>query len=242
MKKHLSVFMLFVRSTIYKVLGILVLMCGLEFLLFNRAMTRAQSEGMPGLEWVVEKSWMIFVFLAAVLCIFAILTSDISRKKSKTQYTLSRLRINEHCMFFWQAASHMSIFAFAFAVQTIFAFMLCQYYVQTSGDATITQHTIFLAFYRSDFLHSLVPFDEMASIAGNFVVVFTLGLSSALASFTARYNKGSFSGFIGGYTSLCFMRRGTGDFGNNLLIFILAAVVIAYAIYFLFIKEARHDK
>ncbi len=240
MKKHLSVLMLLARSTFYKISGILLLMCGLEFALFSRAVTRARQDGNPGLEYAIEKAWLVFVFIAALLAIVWVLIPGIGSKKSNPRYTLDRLRISENWIFFWQALYNMLCFSLAIIIQTVFALFLCRYYVDHAGDTTVTHQTILLAFYRSDFLHSLVPLDEASSIAANIITVFVLGLSAALGTLSEKYKRSGLPSFIGAYTMICFVRRETGDFLNNLTIFFLSAIVIIYAIYFLLTKEDRH--
>ena len=240
MKKHLSVFMLLARSTFYKVLGIIILMCGVEFALFSRAVARARQDGNPGLEYAIEKSWLVFVFIAALLTMVYILIPGIGSKKSNPRYTLDRLRISENWIFFWQSLYNILCFALIILVQTAAAIALCHYYVQFAEDPTVTRHTIFLAFYRNDFFHSLLPFDEPASIAANILTVFAMGHSAALCTMAERYKRGNFASFIGAYTMICFVRRDTGDFLNNMTIFILTAVVIIYTVYFLLTKEDRH--
>lgn len=242
MKKHLSVLMLFARCTIYKVLGILVLMCGLEFLLFNRAMAKAQSEGLPGLEYVVEKSWINIIFFIALLGSYLLLSSVGSSKKIKYSYTLNRLRITENWIFFWQGLYNALCFALLLFVQIAAAVLLCHYYVENSGDATITHQTIFLAFYRNTFLHSLLPFDEAYSVAASVILLLILGLTSALIPMLERHGRGH--GIWLYFAWLCTIyafRRDVGAFGINMMIYILTFIIIAYTIYFLLTKEARHD-
>ena len=235
--------MLFVRSTIYKVLGILVLMCGLEFLLFNRAMTRAQSEGMPGLEWVVEKSWIHVVFFIALLGTFLLLASVGSSKKINYAYTLNRLRITENWILFWQGLYNTLCFALILFVQISAAILLCHYYVENSVDATITHQTIFLAFYRNAFLHSLIPFDEVYSISANIIVLFIFGLTSALIPMLERHGRGhGIWLYLAWWSAVYAFRRDLGDFVTNMVIYIITFIIIAYTIYFLLTKEARHDK
>ena len=233
--------MLITRSTIYKILGILVLMCSVEFLLFSRKVAVNRENYITGLEYAVEKSWIVFVFFTAVISAIYVLSTFSGGKKANTRYTLDRLQISESWIFCWQIIYCTLCFALIILVQTAMAIGLCHYYVEFSGDSTITHQTVFLAFYRNQFLHSLLPFDEPHSIAANILTVLVLGLSTAHMTFAKKYKRSSFPSFAGAYTIVCFARRETGSFLNDMCIYVLFAVVVFYTIYFLLTKEDRYE-
>ena len=189
MKKHLSVLSLIVRSTIYKIIGVLILMAGLEFLLFMQAVSLLGSQAQLGLELAFRKGFTAWFFLAAFIALFFLLTGVVKSKKSNPAYTLLRLSIKEKQFFFWCGLYNTVCFALLILVQIAVVIGLCEYYINSGADSTATGQTVFLAFYRSDFLHSLVPFDEPFNMLANIFLTVVLGFSCAHYSVNELHGK-----------------------------------------------------
>ena len=233
--------MLMVRSTFYKALGIMLLMCGAQFGMFFFRLQRLAESNRLSLEFTIEKSFIGIFFVAAFIALFLLLSSTGKSKKAKTAYTLNRLQISEDWIFFWQSLYNILCFALLYFIQVIMAMFLCYYYVENSGDSTITDQTVFLAFYRNSFFHSLLPFDEPHSVAANFVTLFIAGTVSALTPMKERHGSGA-----GIPWYLCFwivingFSKEVGDFGMNLVIYAIGVIILGTTIYFLLTKEV-HD-
>lgn len=243
MKKHLSVLMLMTRSTIYKVLGIMLLMCGAEFALFNRALSRMESQSSMGLELAFSESFIRIAFFAGMLAIYLMISKTGTAKKSGCHYTLLRLSVGENWIFFWQSVYNILCFALLVMIQTAAAIGLCYYYMEVSGDNTLTHQTIFLAFYRSDFLHSLLPFDEPHSIAASIITVIILGISSAMIPMVQRHGRGhGFLLYLAWWCAIYVFQREVGNFLTNMSVYIIGAIIAGYIIYFLLTKEVPDEK
>ena len=110
MKKHLSVFGFFARSSFFKVLLILLAMCAVEFTFFHfelkNALEAYEVVGacMPSLERMFMRAATNVYFRVALALITVVICLPGCEFKSNTSYTLRRLSISERATFFHQAA------------------------------------------------------------------------------------------------------------------------------------------
>lgn len=182
MKQHLSVFMLMVRSSFYKILGLLALMAVAEATLFHFAL-----DGGANLEHVVKYSRITYPFYIVFVLLTLLLCSAGCEFGSKTGYTLRRLSISEKRVFFWQCVYNTAAYLLFWAVQVLVAVALCTAYVTVFADSPyITHQTLFLAFYRSDFLHSLLPMENILFWVRNLLFFVSLGVTTAHFPYSQR--------------------------------------------------------
>ncbi len=247
MKKHISVFGLFARSSIYRVLGILLLMVTAEIGVFVWQVKEAVSgyyellaldlAAMPDLERVVDKSGLFLCFAIALILITVVLCLPGCELGSKTSYTLKRLSISERATFFHQAAYNILVYIFLFATQIVLAFTLCTYYARTVPAAFVGNQTVFLAFYRNEFLHAVLPLsDVMLWIRNAFLI---LALGACAAEFPFRQRRKQYALSIAGLViyMFVFFSRTVGDLFNCILTIIVALILIAEMLYTVCRKE-----
>ena len=124
MKKHLSVLMLFIRSTIFKILILLAVMSAVELLLFKMGMNSAGvAEIMPkdhgqGIEAVILNSRISWVFGVSYILGTVILLKMSAGAGGKSNYTFGRLSISEHAVFGWQAVCNAGMYFVMWAAQS----------------------------------------------------------------------------------------------------------------------------
>ena len=242
MKKHLSVLMLIARSTIYKVTGVLILMCGLEVLLFTWTAGRLAGGEIIGLEYAFDNSFIFFVF-AAAFCVLVIILADLGvNKKAKPKYTLLRLSITEKQIFLWHSLYNFLCFLLLLLLQTLVVMGLCQYYMNSGIDPSASVQTVFLAFYRNAFLHSLLPLDNPFNMAGNVFLALAIGICCARSAVLQRSGKGSGIMIFTIYMGIRTFIRETGENINKLLLWIVVIVILIEAGIYLFRKEAADEE
>ena len=252
MKKHLSVFMLISRSTIYKVIALFVAMAALEGALFyislDKALTRPiaensvglqglqgvqnlQAQQPVGLESLFTKSLIPWVFAVAFLLLTVLLCLTGCEFGSKQGYTLGRLSISGRSIFMWQALYNTICFFLLWAVQLAVALALCKLYIAKIPTEAVSGQTVLLAFYRNSFLHSLLPLDETSRYICNVFLIIGLGTSSAGFPFKQRRGKFGVNVALLVSTCLVFFTRSMGGFGNDILMILIAITVAAESIY-----------
>ena len=237
MRKHLSIFMLYTRSSIYRLLIILVLMAAAEIALFYFSVERCLTSGIIGLERMFEKSGIGIVMGAGFILISVQLILMGCERGSKQSYTLRRLSISEESVFAWQALFNALAYFLLWAVQLIIVWAMCIYGTSKMG-ALASNQNIVLAFYRNDFLHSLLPLAETSRLLRNIFLIVALGLSSALFSYHNRRKKFGisiiFMILIGGLP----FAGSVGNIETDVVQIFSSICVIIWSIYRVFIKEA----
>lgn len=174
MKRHLSIWMLMARSTICKVLGLLLALAAADGVLF--ALTLRQDTSILGLEQVL-------------------------------------------------AESHLSI-----------VLAMCRVYAAQDPDMVNSQ-TVFLAFYRVPFLHSLLPLADGWRYVRNAVLCAALGVCAAAFPVQQRQgNRGFAAVILTALTVLFFVQPvRSGDF------WLIGALVVITAVALLNVTEVFHE-
>lgn len=242
MAQHLSVFKIYIRSSLYKVLLLLTGMAAVESLLFAVRLSalRKDAGAQLALEAVLESSniawisWLFMVLITIVLCING------CERGSRQGYTLRRLSIPESAVVLWQCVCNICCYLLFWAVQTVTAFGLCRWYVVKMGIGS--NQTIFLAFYRSTFLHNLLPLDETGLWVRNVLLLIAFGMASAYFSYRQRRGKFAaelialFWGFI------LWCSRDLGGVIMDVFAMICCLILIAAESYRIFVQEVEHEE
>ena len=189
MKKHLSVFMLMAQSTIYKIIGVFIVMAAAEWSLFYARLKQGATGDRFNLELVVEESHILWGFAIAFVLITILLCQTGCGFSSKVGYTIKRLSISEKMVFFWQSLYNVICFCLFWMVQILLVFGFCNLYVKMAPEGYVTNQTVFLAFYRSDFLHSLLPMEDVGFWIKNIMIVLGMGICSAGYPVSQRRGK-----------------------------------------------------
>ena len=182
MRQHASVFTLLARSTVYKLLGIFAGLLLAETALFFLL-------GLPagvGIEKVLGASGLRWVFAGALLLVSLLLSTTGTDAGGKSDYTLRRLSVSRRALFLWQVGYNFLVFLVLWAVQALFAYGLCLLCVEKL-EITSSQ-AILLAFYRDDFLHALLPLDEVSLTVRN--LIYCGALAVACACHPVRQRRG----------------------------------------------------
>ncbi|MBP3594498.1 MAG: hypothetical protein J6J44_08220 [Lachnospiraceae bacterium] len=196
MKQHSSVFMLFVRSSFYKVLLLLLAMIAAEGIWFYKTiqgmLEKNQTEGnFPVMtpEVVFEEAHLM-VFFAVALILLTVILALVGRSTTGHQeYTWNRLSITPKSIFLWQMLYNCCCFLLLWFVQAALAFGLCLYYVKTADAGAVTHQSMFLAFYREPFLHGLIPLQHIWYWVRNVLLFCSLGFAVAYDVYCSRRGK-----------------------------------------------------
>ena len=181
MKRYLSIFMLLSRSVVYKMLAILFGTAALHTAVFFLLQGQQNIEAIYD-HWAVQA-----VFGAGLVLTTALLISTLSQSGSKLDYTIRRLRVERWGLFLCQAGFNAVCFLMFWAAEIFVALLLCRLWV--SSREGLSHQTVYLAFYRSELLHSLLPLDDVSRWVRNFVVFIGLGICSACAPVIQRRGK-----------------------------------------------------
>lgn len=217
MKKHISVFMLCIRATLLPMLLVLILASVIQTVMFSGelenviAISQSRTgESVYGLESVFGWTSIPLVSAAALILLTVILYIPGTAFGSQTSYTLSRLQISEKSVFVWQAVYNSLALLLFWAAQAILMFALCKWY--DISLETSTNQTVFLALYRDEFLHSMLPLHEISRSIRNIAFCIGLGATTAYGTHKQRTGKPSFIFAL----MLLYVIRAFGDNMGNL--------------------------
>lgn len=180
MKKHLSVLMLFVRSTLYKFLIIIVAMAAVETIFFTLAYQNTQ--GLFMLDTILsachlEIIWGVcFMLLCALLCL--------TGNELGSSYTLMRLRISQRAIFIWQSVHSAGLLFLFWAAQIGLAFGFCSLYTSRYPQP----QGAMLVFYQNHFLHNLFPQADWSRHICNISIL--LSLAVTIGCFPVQMRRG----------------------------------------------------
>ena len=222
MKKHSSVFMLMARSTIYRVMGLLILMAVAEGGLFWLRLQQGAIDGNFSLEAIISESrlsWAcaaFFLFVNVILSWGSYTISD--------AYTAARLSVSGKAVYLWQCIYNSLCYLLFWMVQILIGIGLCRVYEAMAPAEFVSNQTVFLAFYRSKFLHSFLPFEDTWVWIRNILLVVALGIcSSRIPGKNRKIGIGS-----------CFLIAATGVFfvqeigeTASVVILTIAAIICA---------------
>ena len=229
MRQHMAYLNLLAKGTFYKVLIILAAALAGQAGLFLRAAERADQQygDIYGPEAMVDFASSAWVLGAAFLLITVVLCLNGCQFGSKSDYTLRRLSLSANARFFWQAGFNTLCYLLLWAAETVLMLLLCRWFI-ASGTMKVTSHqTLYLTFYRSELLHSLLPLANVSRWIRNILLIPALGLASARFSHLQRQGKFAVSIPILTAATLIFFVADPSGFTTDLWLLAPTACVTA---------------
>lgn len=202
MKKILSIFELLVRNTIYKMLIVFAALGVVEIVCFwnkiqEQIALQSQQEGIVGsgsLEFIVDSSSQFGWYTVAFVLITAILGFSTCNFGSVQSYTLKRLRVSEWELFWMQSVYNFLCYILLMGVQLGLLFVMGDLYRNYNTD--VTNQTMFLAFYRNAFMHSILPMEEWLRFIMNLFLYGGMAVTAASVPYFQRNGKIIWEGVV----------------------------------------------
>ena len=235
MKKHLSVLMLFVRSTLYKFLLLVFVMAAVQTVFFTLAFRRA--EGLFRLNTIFLGTRPGIVFAVCFLLLFALLCLTGCDFGSKSGYTFSMLRISPHMVFLWQSVGNLGFIFLLWAAQVCITLTFCSIFTIHYPQ----EQAAMLVFYSNDFLHNLLPLEETGILVRNIALLIALAVTSACFPVRMRRGERPVAAIVVVLISVVFFVRDKGSFMANAMMSIITLAIAAYAAHAVFKKEAGDE-
>lgn len=268
MKKHLSVFGLYARSSIFKIMGILLLMGGVQIALFaknyfpsisasssasdvNDMIWQGDTASIHFLQNYIEMSGISKICLVGFLLLTFVLCMTGTEYSSKTSYTLKRLSVSEKSTYFHQAVYNTFAYVLFGAVQLVIIFIIGTIFAETAPAESVHKQVLFLTFYQDYFLHALFPMEDGLLWFRN--VCWLIALGAATADFPYVQRRGSkfnmslvvilvmVIGFGGNHRA--FSEGPIGSMGNCIFTSFVAVMVVVYILACtVFAKEGSYEE
>lgn len=243
MKKYLSVFNLFARGSLYKVLICFILMVSAEAILFSIKLNETLNLYYSGfqlnqLETVIDNSLIELIFTVCFILITWILSvMGTEYGNVQTSYTIRRLQISERKYFLCQATYNSLIYIIFWAVQTFTVFILCTVYIYSAPENMVGNQTLFLAFYRNGLLHSLMPISDIGLWIRNIILAIGMGFTTAEFPYKQRRKKFGATVIAYGLYIIIFFTMELSDTFNLFLTTIVSIIIIGETLYTMLIED-----
>lgn len=237
MKRYLSVFALIAQNSIYRIFGLLLLL--------------AAADGALAWYWLAVKHHSIENLFrngnggfGIVLAVFFALMAAVQIRRGDiysgtSGYTVRRLAISETAVVLLQILYNMLCWIILWGVQVLIIFLICKFYYlfgETADDSLAGQH-MFLLFYISPLLHSLLPMEETLAWIANLVMITELSISAAFWT-VRRREKNSAADLLTGYwTVILVFRRELGSYFLNVIVIGGFLIIIAIDCWRMFFRK-----
>lgn len=196
MKKHLSVFGLFVRASLVPMIVLFTVTAAVQTGMFYTRLIPYLGAIHPddggyilGLESLFGRTYIPHTALVSLILLTVLLALQGTAFSSKCGYTMMRLSVSESSAFLWQAGYNSLSFLLFWAIEGVLMYTLCSVYAANIVNAT--GQTVLLALYRDEFLHGVLPLHDISRIIRNVVFCITLGTMTAYYTHTQRNGRGS---------------------------------------------------
>jgi len=190
MKRSLSIFALFARSSFRQMGLIFIALALVQTVIFYFTLGNLTAIGMPGLEIALDSSPLLISFIVAFTLLAFVLCRIGSETGSRVSYTLRRLALSEKQIFLLQSVYNTLAFLLLWLFEALVIFGLCQLYPHWADQTLVTNQTVMLAAYRSKFFHLLMPLSDYYVAIALGLFWFSTGVSSAMAPFQQRRHGG----------------------------------------------------
>lgn len=179
MKAYLSALSPFARLAVWKTLLISLGAAAVQAVLFFLALSRWSGDAPPILESLIRNGRLSLVFAVGLLLVCGALVLPGWDRGSKTVYTFRRLSVNEGKFSRLLGVQNALLLLIYWTIQLIALLMLSKYFLATADPATVSHQSLFLACYRSPYLHSLLPLADWLVLLRNLSGCLVLGLAAA---------------------------------------------------------------
>ena len=156
---NLSVLALLAQGSFYKVLTTTGIMMALECVDFSLA------------------PLCFLTVLGMVFLILCMMEGESGGVKSR--YTWQRLQITQKHLFLLKTVYNVLCFILLFAAQTVMGIRSCYRYSLHIPRESLSPQLVFLAFYRREFLHCLLPMAEILKWIRNILLILAFSITAA---------------------------------------------------------------
>lgn len=238
MKSSFSVFLLFLRHSVWKVLLLLAVMAGVELGLFAALTPDPAAHSLEACLAACGRPLGI-VLLTGFVSLGCLLLADGAGGKHRLSYTLDRLAVSPRAVLACQAVYNLLAWLLFGAVQAT-ALLGCFWLYQQQGGYVGPQ-TVFLACWQNELVHSFLPMEDVVRWLRNLVLALGLAVTTACSSAQLRQkNKPiAFCVLVGG-TMATFVQPMGQPIDMLLILFIL--VITGAALYYALEEEEDHEE
>lgn len=239
MRRYGALFQLMVRSTIYKLLGVMAVMGVAEVGLFAAKLGTTWSPAQVAANGVangvdvtayypysladlVKSTHLSLVWTIGVVVFCELLVYIAGRGRSET---LDRLGLSRREVNVLYSIYHTMALVVLYAFQAAMAVGLCLLYCRSIDAAYVGPQTIFLAFYRVPLFHSVLPLGDWVRWLFNLVLLIALGVVTAAGGQKVRDGQRSIAAALLAFWGGNFSDQDLIGLNGGVAVFLIAVAL-----------------
>ena len=186
MKKYTSVAALALRLTALPVLGLMAVVGGFQWLLFDLEIR--DTTYLRAFQYMMDDRPALMGLFGLAALVLMLRSATVGTKRSQTAYTIRRLQLSEDCSTLVFGLVFVGWFVLYWAFQIAICLALFSRYTDIMGEI---QNMLFVSAFRSQYFHNLLPLYEPWALVRNCVLCLSFGGFAALAARNTRNGKGA---------------------------------------------------
>ncbi|MBQ3136195.1 MAG: hypothetical protein IJB74_01800 [Clostridia bacterium] len=205
MRNYLSVFFVQIKSTFNKIMAVILLMGMAQLGLFIHILNSGDiiipnsftnERFLSGLEGILlDNRAMSFIFASGFLLITVILAINGCKYTSREDYTLRRLNITEKKVMLTKGIYGIFVFSLLLMAEAFVMYIICNIYIYFAEnhpqtfEGSVSNQTVFLSFYRSSLIHSVLPLEDYLKYISTFFTIVGMSFSTASIPYFVKRKK-----------------------------------------------------
>ncbi len=193
MKKYLSVFSLVARESMVRVSLLWALSAAVQTAVFYKQMfsDRVVNDKFlsEAFSYDNDELCLPFVFFLTLLLTGLLLMKTGMDFRTRTGYTLRRLRISEKQIYVIQSAYNCLMIFMLFVFETALCFFLAKWGTTFIETELVTNQTVYLTFYTASFLKEIFAGRNIVTVIRNLFFIASMGFN--LSAFSYLWRRGS---------------------------------------------------
>ncbi|MBO5396170.1 MAG: hypothetical protein J6A97_04740 [Clostridia bacterium] len=193
MKKYLSVFTVIARESIWRLPVLWAVSALLQTAVFytNMFSERVLENKIisDAFNYYSDRIGLSNVFSFALLLTGILLMKTGMEFRTKTGYTLRRLRISEKQVYVIQALYNCLMIFLLFVFEVSLCFALANWGTTFIRADYITNQTVYLTFYSTSFIYEIFAGRNIVTVIRNILIILSLGFN--LSAFSYLWRRGS---------------------------------------------------
>ncbi len=193
MKKYLSVFSVIARESMVRVSLLWIVSAILQTAVFYKQMFSERVQDRKFLSEAFntydDKICIPLIFALTLLLTGILLMKAGMEFRTKTGYTLRRLRISEKRVYMLQSLYNCLMIFLLFVFEVSLCFALVNWGTSLIEPEYITNQTVYLTFYTASFLQEIFAGRNIVAVIRNILIVLSLGFN--LSAFSYLWRRGS---------------------------------------------------
>lgn len=238
MKRKLSLLMPIIRPTVLPMVLILILLSAGQYYLFNERLDMALNYRFDGganlasFEMLFTTNYIPTLFTVAFGLLTVILAlSCLNNGGSNINFTIKRLCLSEKKIhILWGGYCCLCYFILC-VWETATIYGLHRLYLASPIGAYSGSMSFFMASYRMDLLHSLMPLSDMTRHFCNLVLLVSLGVCQSIFSLRVRRGQKPIALIVVVWLAAFFFPHGTASLGHDAFLSIALIITTLTAMY-----------